>query len=121
MIRKVAARHDLPARLVRAVALAESGLDPRARSAVGAMGLMQLMPETARELGVEDPFDPGQNLEGGARYLKRLLDKYEGDLKKALVAYNWGQGRTDRLGTGRIPAETTAFIKRVLSRARKRG
>ena len=121
MIKKVAARHKLPARLIRAVALAESGLDPRARSARGAMGLMQLMPETAQEMGVEDPFDPGQNLDGGARYLKRLLAKYGGDLKLALSAYNWGQGRIDRLGTDNLPAETSAFISRVLAYAKGRG
>ena len=115
LIIKVAARHDLPARLIKAVALAESGLDPRARSKRGAMGLMQLMPDTAREMGIDDPFDPLQNLEGGSRYLKRLLSKYGGDLKKALVAYNWGPGRMDRLGSAKIPAETSAFISRVMA------
>ena len=121
MIKKAAARHGLTARLVRAVALAESGLDPNARSKMGAMGLMQLMPETAKEMGVENPFDPVQNLNGGSRYLKMLLTKYRGDLKKALVAYNWGQGRIDRLGSDKIPSETSAFISRVMSYQGKKG
>ncbi len=121
LIKKVAARHNLPARLIRAVALAESGLDPTAESARGAQGLMQLMPETAREMGVEDPFEPLQNLEGGSLYLKRLLTKYGGDLEKALAAYNWGPGRTDRLGISKIPLETSAFIARVMALSRSQG
>ena len=109
LINKVAARHDLSARLVKAVALAESGLDPNAKSTKGALGLMQLMPETAREMGVEDPYDPLQNLEGGSRYLKRLLIKYGWDLKKALGAYNWGQGRIDRFGSLKLPPRNLGF------------
>ena len=82
---------------------------------------MQLMPETARELGVEDPLEPLQNLDGGSRYLKRLLVKYGGDLEQALAAYNWGQGRLDRLGWDKIPPETSAFISRVMAFNKTRG
>ena len=70
---------------------AESAYNPAAVSPVGAQGLMQLMPETAEELGVQDSFNPGQNLLGGSKYLKQLLDKYDGDLDSALAAYNWGR------------------------------
>jgi len=77
---------------------------------------MQLMPETARELGVEDSFDPQQNLRGGSRYLKQLLDKYDGDLDRALAAYNWGQGNLDRKGLEQMPQETRDYLARVKGR-----
>ncbi|MBM4130436.1 lytic transglycosylase domain-containing protein [bacterium] len=107
----------LDPRLVLAVVMEESGGDPQARSRAGARGLMQLMPGTARDLGVADPTDPGANLGGGSRYLADQLERYEGRLDLALAAYNAGPGNVDRAG-GRIPAfrETRNYVSRVLAR-----
>lgn len=116
-IRRAAARHHLAPDLLRAVVQAESNFDPRAVSAKGAMGLMQLMPETARELGVSRPFDIQQNVDGGARYLKRLLERYGGDLRLALAAYNAGPAAVER-HEGEVPyAETRTYVRRVLRAA----
>ncbi|MBN2645784.1 MAG: lytic transglycosylase domain-containing protein [Desulfuromonadaceae bacterium] len=113
MIEQVAQEVDLSPTLIRSVVCAESSFRPDAVSPAGAQGLMQLMPETAKELGVADSFDPQQNLRGGSRYLKRLLDKYDGDLDHALAAYNWGQGNVDRKGLTNMPSETRHYIARV--------
>lgn len=113
MIDQVAGEVSLAPELIRSVVSAESDFQPQAVSPVGAQGLMQLMPETAAELGVEDSFDPQQNLLGGSRYLKQLLDKYEGDLDKALAAYNWGQGNVDRKGLAQMPEETRNYLSKV--------
>lgn len=115
LINRTAEKHGLSSDLLMAVATAESSLNPNAVSPMGAMGLMQLMPGTAEELGVSDPFDPAQNLDGGCRYLKGLLRRYQGDTRKALAAYNWGIGRIDRHGLGKLPSETRTFINRVLN------
>jgi soluble lytic murein transglycosylase-like protein len=103
------------ARLIHAVIAAESGFNPHAVSRAGAIGLMQLMPGTARRFGVRDSRDPAQNLMGGARYLSYLLDFFQNDIALALAAYNAGEGAV--LGAGRkIPAfsETLAYVPRVL-------
>lgn len=113
MIDQVAGQVSLAPQLIRSVVSAESDFEPHAVSSVGAQGLMQLMPETAAELGVEDSFDPHQNLLGGSRYLKQLLDKYDGDLDKALAAYNWGQGNVDRKGLAQMPQETRDYLSKV--------
>ncbi|MHB8765932.1 MAG: lytic transglycosylase domain-containing protein [Deferrisomatales bacterium] len=114
-----AARHyGLDPELVLAVIEAESGFDAGAVSPAGAQGLMQLMPATARELGVADPFDPEQNVWGGARYLRELLDRYEGDLDTALAAYNWGLGNLGRR-PGEVPAETRQYVARVRAAYRR--
>lgn len=113
MIENIAAKLSLSSKLIRAVVTAESNFRPDAVSPVGAQGLMQLMPDTARELGVEDSFNPQQNLSGGSRYLKQLLEKYSGDLDHALAAYNWGQGNVDRYGLHRMPNETRNYIARI--------
>jgi hypothetical protein len=112
IIEDAAVRHRLDPALIRAVIQAESGGDPYAVSPAGAQGLMQLMPETARELGVTDPFDPEQNIQAGTRYLRMLLDRYGGDLRLALEAYNRGMGNLER-DPGGTPAETRLYIARI--------
>jgi soluble lytic murein transglycosylase-like protein len=95
----------------------ESAFRPCAVSAKGAEGLMQLMPETAAELGVADPFDPRQNLDGGARFLKQLLDKYKGDLPQALGAYNAGPKTVDESGGVPDLQETREYVDAILAKA----
>lgn len=111
LIQAAAQRYGVSAHLVKAVVTAESDFDPQVVSGAGAMGLMQLMPGTARDLGVKDPFDPAQNIDGGTRYLAQMLDRFDGDEKKALAAYNWGPGNVER--GGRMPAETRNYLKKV--------
>ncbi len=99
--------------LIKAVALVESGFDARAVSPRGAQGLMQLMPGTARQLGVSDAFDPGENLLAGARYLRELLDEFDGDLNLALAAYNAGPDAVRRHGGVPDYSETREYVSRV--------
>lgn len=113
IINQAAADHGVEPGLIRSVIRTESAFDPLAVSPVGAQGLMQLMPKTAAELGVTDPFDPEQNIMAGARYLRQLLDRYDGDLDHALAAYNWGMGNVDRHGLERLPEETRNYLQRV--------
>jgi len=115
-VRVAAARYDLPEALIKAVMAAESAFNPRAVSAKGALGLMQLMPQTARELNVAEPFDPAQNIDGGARYLRQLWTQYDGDLYRTLAAYNAGPEAVRRAG-GKVPAiaETRDYVRRVLA------
>jgi soluble lytic murein transglycosylase-like protein len=113
-IRQAASTHNLSPDLLRSVIQAESAFRPDAVSPVGAQGLMQLMPDTAKELGVVDPFDIRQNIDGGARYLRQMLDRFGGDLKLALSAYNAGPGAVEKY-EGQVPyAETREYVKRVL-------
>ncbi|MDR1041503.1 MAG: lytic transglycosylase domain-containing protein [Deltaproteobacteria bacterium] len=113
-IDKAANALGLDPALIRAVVKAESNFNPKAVSGAGAKGLMQLMPGTAREMGVDDPFNPLQNIWGGARYLKRMLDRHGGNLRKALASYNWGPGNVDRHGAGgNLPRETRRYIEVV--------
>ncbi|MDX6376881.1 MAG: hypothetical protein QOE98_1184, partial [Gaiellaceae bacterium] len=114
MIKQAAAEAGVPPALVKAVAKAESGFNPRAGSPAGAQGLMQLMPGTARGLGVTDPFDPMQSLRGGAKYLRAQLDRFGGDYSKALAAYNAGPGAVAKYGGIPPYAETQAYVPRVL-------
>jgi soluble lytic murein transglycosylase-like protein len=112
----LAGRYGISPDLVKAVALVESNLQPDAVSPKGAMGLMQLMPATAERYGVEDPFDPEQSLNAGARHLRDLLDEFGGDVTLALAAYNAGSGAVRRYrGVPSYP-ETQAYVRKVRSR-----
>jgi len=114
-ISRLAARYGIDESLVRAVIRMESGGKTDAVSHKGAMGLMQLMPGTAKMLGVDDPFDPVQNLEGGIKYLSQLSDKYNGDITKTLAAYNAGPGRVDAYGGIPPFAETQKYVRSILA------
>jgi soluble lytic murein transglycosylase-like protein len=111
-----ARRHGLDPELVLAVVGVESAFRPEAVSPKGAQGLMQLMPATAASLGVEDAFDPEENLDGGVRHLGTLLSLYGGDLERALAAYNAGEGAVERHGGVPPYRETREYVKRVLER-----
>jgi soluble lytic murein transglycosylase-like protein len=111
-----ARRHGIDPELVRAVVEVESAFQPSAVSRKGAQGLMQLMPATARSLGVSDPLDPSANLDGGTRHLRSLLGRYGGDLPKALAAYNAGEGAVARHNGVPPYKETREYVDRVLRR-----
>ncbi len=107
--------YGVPPGLLKAVIHAESGFNPRAISSKGARGLMQLMPETAQELGVDDPFNPWQNIEAGTRYLSSMIQRFGGDLSLGLAAYHAGE-RAVRRYNGIPPyKETRKYVKKVLS------
>ena len=108
-----AARHNVDPNLVRAVVKVESNFNPNAVSRKGAMGLMQLMPSTARSLKVKNPFDPGQNVDAGVRHLKQLLESYGGDVKLTLAAYNAGSGAVARSAGVPHFAETQNYVRRI--------
>lgn len=113
MIREVSARYRVDPALVRAVIETESNWKPSALSSKGAQGLMQLKPGTAHELGVHNAFDPKQNLDGGVRYLRTLLERYNGDLDRALAAYNAGPHAVDRAGGVPQYRETRDYVQKV--------
>ncbi len=111
-IKEAAQKYGVEPALIKSVITAESGGNPRAVSPAGAQGLMQLMPSTAADLGVTNPFDPAQNVMAGTRYLRQLLDRYHGNLKLALAAYNWGMGNLEKRPEA-LPAETRKYISRI--------
>ena len=113
-IRSASDRHSIDADLVRAVIKAESDFNSSARSRKGAMGLMQLMPDTARLHNVLNAFDPVDNIEGGVRHLRMLLERYQGDLTLSLAAYNAGSGAVEKHGGIPPFAETREYVRRVL-------
>lgn len=110
---EAAAKYDLPVNLLKAVAKAESDFDANAVSACGAMGIMQLMPATAQSLKVDNPFDAEENINGGARYLSYLYNKYGGDLNLTLAAYNAGPGNVAKYDGVPPFAETQNYIKKI--------
>jgi soluble lytic murein transglycosylase-like protein len=114
VIKSAATKYDLPSSLIQAVIKAESNGNVYAKSPKGALGLMQLMPQTAKMLQVKNPFNIKENIEGGSKYLKNMLTLFDNDLPKALAAYNAGPNRV--LQEGKIPdiAETKTYIQRVL-------
>jgi hypothetical protein len=112
IIKRASNIYGVDPELVTAVVKAESDFDAGATSSKGAMGLMQLMPETAKELGVKNCYDPVENIMAGTRYLKSLLSRYDGNVELTLAAYNWGMGNIERQ-PDRLPQETRAYIARV--------
>lgn len=116
-VRAAAKKYGVPVALAEAVAHHESTFNAHAISHAGAMGLMQIMPDTAEHLDLGDPFDPEENAEAGVRYLKWLLRRYDGDTRRAVAAYNLGPYAVPRQGTLRLPAETRLYTERVLARA----
>jgi soluble lytic murein transglycosylase-like protein len=119
LIRRAANTYGLAPAMIKAVIHAESSFDPRAVSHRGARGLMQLMPITAGEMGVSDPFNPWQNISGGTRYLQRLAQRFDGDLNLTLAAYNAGPGTVERYN-GLPPYKVTQrYVKRVMELYRR--
>lgn len=115
LIQDSARRHNVPVELICGVILQESGGNARAVSSAGAKGLMQLMDGTARRFGVRNSFNPAQNIEGGTKYLRFLLDRFKGDVELTLAAYNAGEGNVEKHGM-RVPPfrETRAYVPNVL-------
>jgi len=113
-INRAARKYDLSCDLIRGIIKAESDFQVSAESSAGAMGLMQLMPATAKELGVGDPYDIDQNIDGGTRYLRKMLDRFGNDFRMALAAYNAGPGTVERYN-GSVPyEETKQYVERVI-------
>ncbi len=112
VIDKCAYKYNIDKELIQAMIQVESGWQTDAVSNKGAQGLMQLMPKTAAMLGVDDPFDPVQNIEGGVRYISDLTDKYRGDIEKALAAYNAGPTRVD---SGNIPDVSRRYVRNIMA------
>lgn len=122
LLTAAARRYSLDPRLVREVARQESGFDPRSISDKGALGVMQLMPETARALGVTDPFNAAQNIDGGTRYLRDLLHQYRGNIRLSLAAYNAGPAAVARYGNQVPPfSETRDYVRTITRRLHTEG
>ena len=114
LVKSVSKAHQMDPKLVQAVIQVESDYNPNAVSRKGAQGLMQLIPSTARAYGVKDPFDPKQNIEGGVKHLKDLMDNYKGDLRLTLAGYNAGMGAVARYGDIPPYRETQRYVRKVM-------
>ncbi len=115
IIRKKSGKYNVEPAIIKAVITAESNWDPSALSKKGAIGLMQLMPATAKDMKITDPYDPEENIEAGTRYLRYLLDRFDGDLDLALAGYNAGPSRVEKAGGIPSILETKMYIKSVKS------
>jgi soluble lytic murein transglycosylase-like protein len=116
LVATAASREGLKPALVREVMQHESAFKPCAISVAGAQGLMQLMPATAAQMGISDPFDPEQNVSGGAKFLKQMMDRYAGDIPRALAAYNAGPVNVDKAGGVPDFSETKAYVSQILKK-----